>query len=219
MKILLILSAVFWHMSAPAQNYDAGFQAQFNASMGILGGDIDQDNHDFRSKFAISTNHLAMAIEAKNSNDPKRRLGDQFILVDVRSAQETSISMIPSAISLRDFKKFILENKTSKLWKSDGTIDSEIPVILYCTTGYRAFEQASSLINKYQVTALAYGGVGPWVVAGNSFVREGQETKAVHLFDKKFKAAIVDQMVDAGIDPKEYTIYPKKDKFDFPTIH
>lgn len=76
--------------------------------------------------------------------------GPCFLLVDVRTKDERDISVIPGAISMKDFKtqmKSIDKKKTQH---------HNLNVITYCTIGFRSGLQAQHIQNKYK---LGYGRV------------------------------------------------------------
>lgn len=93
-----------------------------------------------------------------------------LLIVDVRDLEEVAVSMIPGAISGREFESQIHQYSGYEL-------------IFYCTIGWRSGDWA----NKYQalgwVTHNYIGGVLDWSHQGMSFVnQEGMVTDTVHVY-------------------------------------
>ena len=93
----------------------------------------------------------------------------KYILIDVRSAPEQKISMIPGAIT-----KDAYEEHVSKYRQKI--------VIAYCTIGYRSSEYALKLQRKgVQVFNLKESILG-WARRKRPLVQNGKETKRVHVY-------------------------------------
>ena len=97
-----------------------------------------------------------------------------FYLVDIRSEEEQAVSMIPGAMTEEAFVN--LKNKSKSR-----------PGYTYCTIGYRSGVFSARLQRKgFEVYNLK-GGVLAWAHAGGSFVdSEGEPTKTVHVYSKKY---------------------------------
>jgi rhodanese-related sulfurtransferase len=92
-----------------------------------------------------------------------------YILVDVREQREINISMIPGAISQKEFEsqKDIYKNKL---------------VVVYCTIGVRSGTYTKKLIEEGFKAKNLKGGVLAFAHAGFKFVNKGKETKNVHVY-------------------------------------
>jgi len=100
---------------------------------------------------------------------------NKVVLVDVREAKERKVSMIPGAISQKEFLK-----------KHDYYKDNKMIVVSYCTIGYR-----SGLFSKKLRAAgfEAYnlkGSILGWTFIGGELVNDGGITKKVHTFNRKW---------------------------------
>ena len=101
----------------------------------------------------------------------------QYVLVDVRTAEEQSVSMLPGAITQEEFEK----NKEAFRGK---------PVVTYCTIGYRSGLFAKQLGNDWDVANLR-GSILSWCHAGGRLVsgddsQSPEETKRVHIYSKQW---------------------------------
>jgi rhodanese-related sulfurtransferase len=91
----------------------------------------------------------------------------KFLLIDVRDEKEQSVSMLPGAITVKQFEKNIDNYKGKKL-------------IAYCTIGYRSGKFASKH-TSFKITNLI-GGVLMWSHCQGNFVNQAGETKKVHTY-------------------------------------
>lgn len=95
---------------------------------------------------------------------------ENYILVDVRSEKEYSVSMIPGAITKAEFEK-----------KSSDYVDFKI--ITYCTVGYRSGSYAKELKKRGFDTYNLEGSILGWVHnKGKLIGAEGKPTKKIHVF-------------------------------------
>jgi rhodanese-related sulfurtransferase len=67
-------------------------------------------------------------------------LASDVVLVDCRTAPERNVSMIEGAISLKEFEK------------AYHRIPNNVPIVTYCTIGYRSGMEARRLQQKYNLT-------------------------------------------------------------------
>lgn len=100
----------------------------------------------------------------------------EVILVDVRSAEETDVSMIPGAILWSDF-----------LPQMEGLRDRMI--VTYCTIGVRSSEKAKELTQKHFRTANLYGGILGWISKGYPIIHDATQTKRVHVYGAQWNLA------------------------------
>jgi len=83
---------------------------------------------------------------------PERLIDPRTLFVDCRTSFEVGVSRIPGAVTEREF--------TEQLKKDEYRVDEleGIPVVLYCTIGYRSGRLAANLAGDYpslQVANLA----------------------------------------------------------------
>lgn len=91
------------------------------------------------------------------------------VLVDVRSREEQAVSMIPGAITRKEFEDSADEYR--------GTT-----VVAYCTIGYRSGRYTRELQKKGWNAYNLRGSVLAWAHAGLPFVNAEGETRAVHVY-------------------------------------
>ncbi len=105
---------------------------------------------------------------------------DDVVLVDVRPAEERSISMIPGAISREDFEASA-EEYAGK------------PVATYCTIGYRSGEYAEALRARGVDSYNLEGSILGWIHAGEAVVDEtGEPVKRLHVYGATWDLAPTD---------------------------
>eukprot|EP00978_Attheya_sp_CCMP212_P008373 scaffold19715_cov54-Attheya_sp.AAC.5 len=94
---------------------------------------------------AISSTELVAQKKLDNGRSGFEKSG--LIIVDVRSAAERSISVIPGSVSLADFEDDICTKSVidSKMNEVDNLI------VLYCTVGYRSGMEATRLKKMYDL--------------------------------------------------------------------
>jgi len=100
--------------------------------------------------------------------------GERLQLVDVRSEEEMAVSIIPGAITRREYER-----------NPEAYEDARI--VPYCTVGARSGKYTREL-RKRGVTAVNYrGSILDWVEAGEPLVTPGGDpTKRVHTYSKRF---------------------------------
>ncbi|MEM1067949.1 MAG: rhodanese-like domain-containing protein [Planctomycetota bacterium] len=123
----------------------------------------------FRSRVeTISTESLAHRL-----SDPS---DESFVLVDVRSVSEYSVSRIPGAISKREF----IDQRAQLHSKQ---------VIAYCTVGGRSlwFAQTCAKMGFDSINYL--GSILQWCAAGHELIGpDGEVTDRVHTHNRLFRA-------------------------------
>ena len=121
----------------------------------------------------ISTEQLLEMQAAEERTDSPAK----FVLVDVRSPKEQSISMIPGAITAQQFE----ENQT-QYW--DRT------VIAYCTVGVRSEHYARKLIASGQSALNFKDSILGWCAASYPLVTpDGKPTQRVHTYSARYKVS------------------------------
>lgn len=91
------------------------------------------------------------------------------LLVDVRSPAEQAVSMIPGAVTRRDFERDVHQYKGR-------------PVVTYCTIGYRSGLYAETLRKKGWDVRNLRGSILGWVHAGGKVVNKEGKTRTVHVY-------------------------------------
>jgi len=100
--------------------------------------------------------------------------GETLQFVDVRSAEEMAVSMIPGAITRREYERNPEAYENAR-------------IVPYCTVGARSGKYTRELRDR-GVTAVNYrGSILDWVEHGEPLVNpEGEPTKRVHTYSKRF---------------------------------
>lgn len=97
----------------------------------------------------------------------------QVIFVDVRKPSEMEISLIPGAVTKKQFLK-----EPSKFHNHT--------VVAYCTIGARSGKFAMKMAKKGIRTYNLRGGLLAWVLEGGKVYDQKGETKRVHVYGKKW---------------------------------
>jgi rhodanese-related sulfurtransferase len=106
----------------------------------------------------------------------KFKKGSKIIFVDVRKSSEQAISMLPGAITDREFLK-----------NPDAYADHL--VIGYCSIGYRSGKLAQKLKKKGVRMVNFRGGILAWLHAGGEIYKNGMPVNRVHVYGKKWDLA------------------------------
>lgn len=98
-----------------------------------------------------------------------------FVVVDVRSAKEVNVSVIPGAITQAQFEKDAA--------KYQGKL-----VIPYCTVGGRSGAYAKQLVGKGVKVKNYQGSILKWIDAGLPLVTlDGEPTNRVHTYSDRYR--------------------------------
>lgn len=100
----------------------------------------------------------------------------QVVVVDVREKEEQAISMIPGAVTRKDF-----ERSPERF--------SEKAVVAYCTIGARSGRYAAELRKRGVDAYNLRGSILSWVHAGQPVVSNGTTTNALHVYGRKWDLA------------------------------
>lgn len=92
-----------------------------------------------------------------------------IVLVDVREQKEIDVSIIPGAITQAEFEK----NKEQYKGKL---------IVPYCTIGLRSTLYTNKLMKEGFKAKNLKGGVLSYAHEGKSFIKDGKETKKVHVY-------------------------------------
>jgi sodium/bile acid cotransporter 7 len=95
------------------------------------------------------------------------------VVVDVREQAEREVSMIPEAVSVRQFE-------------ADGQRYAGKQVVVYCTIGYRSGLHARKLNESGQAVANLKGGILAWVHAGQAVTSTNGRTNRVHVYGREW---------------------------------
>ncbi|GFH52897.1 hypothetical protein CTEN210_09373 [Chaetoceros tenuissimus] len=126
----------------------------------------------------------------------------EYTLIDVRSPAEQKISMIPNAITLKDFESDFKRDPTQWIGKSDDETPLKT-VVTYCTIGYRSGVEAQRIKSQYHIPnvknldgIVCYTHVCSEIMNNNGekFVeliepRSKQKTSKVHVFGSSWNYA------------------------------
>ena len=111
----------------------------------------------------------------KKQFDASTKRCQDFVVVDVRSDAECSVSMIPGAITRRNFQRNIEQYR-------------EKTAMLYCTAGGRSYLYARKLAKEGIHALNLRSGIVGWCNAGLPLeTTDGQRTNRVHLDDSVFR--------------------------------
>ena len=104
-----------------------------------------------------------------------RLASEPYQILDARTAREFEVSHIPGA-NWVGYEDFSLDRLAG--------IDTQAPVAIYCSVGYRSERIAEQLRQRgYMNVVNVYGGIFEWVNTGHPVVtRDGTETEAVHAY-------------------------------------
>lgn len=95
------------------------------------------------------------------------------IVVDVRDDEERAVSTIPGALSRKEFEE-----------RHDELAGRE--VVTYCTIGYRSGLYTQRLIDEGWKASNLRGSIVSWTHAGGELVRNGEPTRRVHVYGRKW---------------------------------
>jgi len=100
--------------------------------------------------------------------------GEPLQFVDVRSAEEMAVSMLPGAITRREYER------------NPGAYE-DARIVPYCTVGARSSKYTRELRER-GITAVNYrGSIIDWVEHGEPLVTpDGEPTKQVHTYSDRF---------------------------------
>jgi rhodanese-related sulfurtransferase len=117
------------------------------------------------------------------------------LIVDVRTAEERSVSMIPGAISQEQFERSLMSS-TSGSGSSSGeptfvSVNKDTKILVCCTIGYRSSQHARKLRVQGYDAANLEGGIVAWTQEGLPLMHrssDGKEspTTEVHVFGKQW---------------------------------
>jgi sodium/bile acid cotransporter 7 len=97
----------------------------------------------------------------------------EVVFVDIRQPKEQKVSMLPGAVTEKDFKKNLEQYR--------GHV-----IIGYCTISYRSGKLARKMEKKGIVMLNLRGGMLAWVHEGGKVYDQHGETKEVHVYSKKW---------------------------------
>ncbi len=105
---------------------------------------------------------------------------DSVILIDVREAKEQKVSMLPNALSTKEFAE-----------KYRKGLPDAAKIVVYCTIGYRSGKYAEELQSKGIKAYNLMGGVLAWSHAHGSFLTRDtagklDTTLEVHVYSKEW---------------------------------
>jgi len=95
------------------------------------------------------------------------------IFVDTRRSKEQKVSMLPNAVTEKDFEKNLEQYRNQVL-------------IGYCTISYRSGKLAEELRKKGITMLNLKGGMLAWVHEGGKVYDANGETKRIHVYKKKW---------------------------------
>jgi len=116
-------------------------------------------------------------VEDLSAEEVLRLMGRaKMVFVDVRKPKEQAVSMLPGAITDREFLQNVESYKDQQ-------------VIGYCTISYRSGKLARKLQRKGIRMINLRGGILAWIHAGEQVYKNGKPVKKVHVYGKKWDLA------------------------------
>jgi len=156
LRITAGINAVFYVVFATPAS------AQF---AGLFGGDVPTIGVD-----ELTANLGESGTASAESVEHARPL----LLVDVRSAKETDVSMIPGAV-------------TRDAYEQDASAYEGYRIVSYCTVGVRSKRYTRALRNQGVDAVNFEGSIMAWVNAGLPLVTPaGEPTRRVHTWSRRF---------------------------------
>jgi len=148
--------------------FSGGAQAQLG---GLLGRRTDVPEIEVEKLRQLQLTEMKVESEAKLNGTKAPE--STFVIVDVRTPEESSVSMIPGAISKSEFEK-------NRARYRDRT------VITYCTSGYRSGKYAKQLAGEGIKVTNFKGSILGWCHAELPLVTpQGEPTNRVHTANSK----------------------------------
>lgn len=104
-----------------------------------------------------------------------RELFDQgkVVFIDVRTPEEQAVSMLPGAFTENEFLK-------------DPDAFQDKIAVAYCTIGYRSGVFSEKMGKQGLRVLNLSGGILAWVLDGGTVYSDGEMTKRVHVYGKKW---------------------------------
>lgn len=100
--------------------------------------------------------------------------GEEIVLVDVRSPDEMTVSMLPGAITKEEFERNIKQYQNKM-------------IVAYCTIGYRSGKYArSKQLQDINILNLE-GSLLAWSHVQGNLVNDLGATKQVHIFNRQWQ--------------------------------
>ena len=112
---------------------------------------------------------------------PSFELPGDAVIVDVRTAAEIAVSVIPGsrALSDDDLREAFLEEAQSG------------PVVVYCTAGWRSAEFTAELVEAGVQAVNLEGGLCAWALVGGALVdQKGAQTQRIHAYSDDFAECV-----------------------------
>lgn len=106
---------------------------------------------------------------------PESSAKSKFVLIDVRSTEELSVSMIPGAITSQEFETHVDDYRGST-------------IITYCTVGVRSEHYARKLLDEGHAALNFEASILGWCEAKYPLVTpDGEPTTRVHTYSDEYK--------------------------------
>jgi len=103
----------------------------------------------------------------------KRLREGRVLFVDVRQQEEMAVSMLPGAITEKEYLK-------------DPAAHKDYTVVAYCTIGYRSGMFAQKMADKGLAVKNLCGGILAWCHEGGKVYAGKAETNRIHVYGKKW---------------------------------
>jgi len=97
----------------------------------------------------------------------------EVVIVDVRERAEREVSRLPHSITPKELESYLEGHHSQR-------------VVIYCTIGYRSGKFTRSLQDKGVKAYNLAGGIIAWVHHGGTIEHDGNSTRRVHVYGKKW---------------------------------
>jgi rhodanese-related sulfurtransferase len=128
---------------------------------------IEQMYDHYSRKFPEVKSITAVQLKQWQSNQ-------KIIVVDVRTPEERSVSMIPNAIAKAEFEQHLDLYRNGEM------------IVVYCTIGYRSGKYAQKYPNNSNIYNLE-GGILAWSHSGGKLTNPQGHTNKIHVFGDRWK--------------------------------
>lgn len=126
-----------------------------------------------KKMYSICRRMLPEAPEISAAELVERRQREKIVVVDVRSPEERAVSMIPGAISCKEFEAHKQEYR-------------DLPIVAYCTLGFRSGRYVAQLRREQFDASNLAGAILAWTHAGEPLVDGHGETRRVHVYGRRW---------------------------------
>jgi rhodanese-related sulfurtransferase len=123
----------------------------------------------------VSVQEVARAVQGPSDDEDAVANAKPLLLVDVRSARETAVSIIPGAV-------------TRDAYERNASRYRDYRIVPYCTVGVRSGRYTRKLLEQGVDAVNFEGSIIAWVEAGMPLVTlDGEATRRVHTWSRAIR--------------------------------